>query len=423
MSQTLQQKNTRFLFYRLLLVLLGCSVLFYFLMHMQARHMQHKQLDLNQLHFRAAFIKNPAMPWEIPGEYTIADSGFLPPKALHVTRDTSLYYEATHEWLPFEVLTEDFQVGTKRYQLTTYVSSTEISHLIIKVFLIEACILALLFGAIIYINRKTAGVLWRPFRTTMQKLAGYDITQHHVPVLEKETGIVEFNELNKELTNLIEKDSQAYHSQKQFVENASHELQTPLAIIRSKLELLINQRDLTEETASLLADITDANDRLSQMNKNLLLLAKIGNNQFPDKQPVCMGAMLDRIIDTYRQHYQEDFPAIKEDIDNSVIVQANTALMEIFLGNLVKNAVIHNVPNGFIEIELNMEKLVISNTGRAINLDPELLFERFRKGSNEIKSTGLGLALVKQICHLYNFFPEYTFSQGIHSISIRINNL
>lgn len=423
MSQTLQQKNTRFLFYRLLLVLLGCSVLFYFLMRLQARHMQFKQLELNQLHFRTAFSKNPGIPWEIPGEYTLTDTGFLPSTMLHETRDTSLYYEATREWLPFEILTEEFNVGPKRYQLTTFVSSTEISHLIIKVFLIEACILALLFGVIIYINRKTARVLWQPFRNTLQKLAEYDITQHHAPELEKETGIVEFNELNKELTGLIEKDSKAYHSQKQFVENASHELQTPLAIIRSKLELLINQKDLTEETASLLADITDANDRLSQMNKNLLLLAKISNNQFPDKQPILIGAMLNRIIDTYRLHYDEDFPAIKEHINKTVMVQANAALMEILLGNLVKNAVIHNIPSGFIEIELSNESLVIRNTGPAINLPPELLFERFRKGSNEIKSTGLGLALVKQICHFYHFIPEYTFSQGIHSIGIRFNNL
>ena len=420
MSQTLQQKNTRFLFNRLLLVLLGSSILFYILMRMQAHHMQEKQLQLNQLHFSAAFVKDPGMPRQIPGEYAITDSGVVPATMLHRTRDTSLYQEATGKSLPFAILTEEFQAGNKPYQLTTYVSSTEISHLIIKVFLTEACILGLLFGVIIYLNRKTAGVLWRPFRETMQKLSAYDITQHNTVELEKETGIVEFNELNSELTRLIEKDSKAYHSQKQFVENASHEIQTPLAIIRSKLELLINQGDLTEETALLLADITEANDRLSQMNKNLLLLAKIGNNQFPDKTPVAIGAMLHKIIDSYRQHFEEDFPEIRSQLNDEVIVNANTSLMEILLGNLVKNAIVHNIPSGFIEILLNPGNLTIRNTGPAITGDPELFFERFRKGSNEMKSTGLGLALVKQICQLYGFTPVYRFDQGIHTISIQV---
>lgn len=411
------------MFYRLLLVLLACSVLFYFLMRMQARHMQHKQLQLNQGPIQQAFARNPGMPREIPGAYSLTDTRMLPATMLQQTRDTSLYYEGTHERLPFHMLTEEFNIGPRRYQLTTYVSSTEISHLIIKVFLIEACILALLFGVIIYINRQTAGVLWQPFRTTLQKLASFDITQHAAPALEKETGIVEFNELNKELTGLIERDSKAYHSQKQFVENASHELQTPLAIIRSKLELLINQQELTEETAALLADITAASDRLSQMNRNLLLLAKIDNNQFPDQERVAAGAMLERIIELYRQHHQEDFPAIHTNINKAVTVQANPALMEILLGNLVNNAVVHNLPGGHIRVELNEESLVISNTGPALHLQPELLFERFRKGSHAIRSTGLGLALVKQVCVLYHFVPEYTYSQGIHSLRIGFKKL
>lgn len=421
MSQTLQQKNTRFLFYRLLLVLLGSSLLFYVLMRMQAHHMQEKQLELNQLHIRTAFSNNPALPREIPGQYHITEGDAMPAGRLGSIRDTMLYYPATGKSLPFQIVTEAFPVQGKTYQLTTYVSSTEISHLIIKVFLTEAGIFILLFVVIIYINRKTSGVLWRPFRQTMQQLRNYDITQHRQLPLEPQTGITEFDELNAELVSLIERDSSAYRSQQQFVENASHEMQTPLAIIRSKLELLINQQELTEETASLLSDITEANDRLSQMNKSLLLLAKIDNNQFPERCPVDIGAMVQAILTGYRQHFHEYFPEVRIENQTKATINANPALMEIMVGNLIKNAIVHNIPAGFIEIYIHPHELVFRNPGPALEGDPGQYFERFRKGSGDQQSTGLGLALVRQICRLYGFTPTYNFHQGIHTLTIRFN--
>jgi signal transduction histidine kinase len=198
-------------------------------------------------------------------------------------------------------------------------------------------------------------------------------------------------------------------------------MQTPLAIIRSKLELLINQPALTEKAASLLSDITDANDRLSQMNRTLLLLAKIENNQFPDVEEINISNLLQNIVNNYQNHYDGDFPDIVQNIHSEKKVIANHSLIEILLSNLVKNAVEHNQPDGAIIITLTDAELSIKNTGDKPETEPETLFERFRKGSHKSKTTGLGLAMVKQICLLYHYPIQYTYQNGWHEVTVGFN--
>jgi signal transduction histidine kinase len=235
--------------------------------------------------------------------------------------------------------------------------------------------------------------------------------------LPSQTGTTEFDELNKVLLNLINNVNAAYYIQKQFVENASHEMQTPLAIIRSKLELLINQPDLTEKAAFLLGDITEANDRLSQMNRTLLLLAKIENSQFPNTEEINISQMLQLLLNNFQQHY-DHFPTLTATIEDAVIVTADRSLIEILLSNLVNNAILHNKSGGEINIVLQASFFLIENTGLPLEVNPEELFERFKKGSYQTKTTGLGLALVKQICLLYQYKISYEYQDGWHKVKV-----
>ncbi|MCW3107386.1 MAG: integral rane sensor signal transduction histidine kinase, partial [Segetibacter sp.] len=180
-----------------------------------------------------------------------------------------------------------------------------------------------------------------------------------------------------------------------------------------------NQPDLTKKSASLIGDITEANDRLSQLNRTLLLLAKIENNQFPDVENIYLSQLLHDIIVSFQQHYEEKFPSLTSGIDESVIINANKVLIEILLSNLIKNAVEHNVPGGFITVQLKGKNLYIENTGALLEGNPEELFERFKKSSYQSKTTGLGLALVKQISLLYHYELSYEHEQGMHKISIK----
>src|SRR5260221_4626509 len=241
MNKSLQEKNTRYFLIWLPFVLLIGTLLFYVMLSMHAHHMQEKQLELKQENILNAFIAKPdSIAMHIIGEYDIVKGSPIPSNRLSEPRDTSIYYSDKKEWVAFDIWTKQYTVRGMLYQLTTYISSKAITHLIIKVFIAEIFIFVLLLAAIVIINRESSGLLWRPFYTTMEKVKGYDINQNQSLQLAKQTGISEFDQLNQTIASLINDVNLAYSNQKQFFENASHELQTPLAIIRSKLDLLIN---------------------------------------------------------------------------------------------------------------------------------------------------------------------------------------
>lgn len=406
MSKPLAEKNTRYLITWLPIVLLLGSVLFFIMLDHHSRHMQENQLELKQLTIWNAFIQHDgSMPLQIDGEYRIRE---------HVqSLDTISGYAC---------LSKLYSWKGNTYQLTTYVPTKEYSHLVIKVFATELFVFILLLIAIVFLNKKGSHKLWKPFYETLAATGAYDVVHKPALSLPQETGINEFNELNRELTALTTKVNLAYNNQKQFVENASHEIQTPLAIIRSKLDLLINQPNITETTATLLADITEANDRLSQINKSLLLLAKIDNNQFPEKELIDASSLIKKLLANFQEHYDQ-FPKLMESVKPRVFVTANPALLEILFSNLIKNAVVHNITGGFINVQLNDAALIIENSGPPLNLDPTVLFERFTKGNADNKTTGLGLALVKQICQLYNLDLHYTYTHHVHTIKMSLNQL
>lgn len=421
MTKTLEQKNTRYLFIWVPLVLLVGSVLFYVMLVFHAHHMQEKQLDLKQANIWKAFTLHPeSMVLHIAGEYDIDANKRVINDLPNQPRDTSLFDHEKKQFVEFAILTRQMNWKGKPYGLTTYVSSKEVSHLIIKVFLAEIAILLFLLLAIVIVNRRSSRMLWQPFFLTLEKAAAYDLVRNPSMHLDSQTGITEFNQLNQELNELVEKVNKVYTNQKQFVENASHEMQTPVAIIRSKIEFLINDPALTERTAALLADITSANERLSQLNKNLLLLAKIDNNQFPQVEQVNVSQVLEKILDNYQEHY-ENFPELTKSIQPQITIVANLSLLEILLSNLVGNAVVHNIANGSIHVELDTKKLVIANTGNEVKGDPEQLFDRFKKGDDASKTTGLGLALVKQITQLYQLRLQYKYEKAEHRITVFFN--
>ncbi|MCC6288493.1 MAG: GHKL domain-containing protein [Chitinophagaceae bacterium] len=380
--------------------------------------MQEKQLLLKQMNIWKAFVdKAGNIEKHIEGEYDIVEEAGALHNVVDEPMDTVLYYEVGKKSLPFTMLTKKLSWNNENYLLTTYTSSREISHLVIKVFTTEAVILLLLLIAIVVLNQISSRALWKPFFSTMQKLDDFDVTKSQSVKLPSETGTKEFDELNKVVEGMVANTNTAYHNQKQFVENASHEMQTPLAIIRSKLELLINQPNLTERNASLLADISEANNRLSQMNRILLLLAKIENNQFPETESVNLSGLLKKLIAEFKNHY-DDFPETTMNIKDDVMLNANRSLIDIMVTNLLKNAIVHNKPLGKIKITLNQSNLLIENTGSSLTINPDELFERFKKGSHETKTTGLGLALVRQICNLYQFTATYSYDNDWHRISV-----
>ncbi|HXB06688.1 MAG TPA: HAMP domain-containing sensor histidine kinase [Puia sp.] len=419
MSKPLEQRSTRSLLMWLPLVMLAGFVFLYILMRLHIRHMQEEQLKAKQRNvWNALEISRGGLERKINGEYDIVRGGKGGGVSSDHPRDTTIFAADGSGGAGFTYLTHLYLLDGVPYQVTTYTSSREFNHLLIKIFLAESLIFLLLLSGIVYINRRASGRLWTPFYETMAALGRYDVRRDQPLSLAKTTGVEEFDRLNDTLGAAIIEAHGAYQSQKQFTENAAHELQTPLAIIRSKVELLMEDAALTEDMAQLLADINEANERLSQMNKNLLLLTRIDNRQYPHAQTIYLSDLLVRLTGYYEEQWESEIARLHTQIEPEVRLVANPSLIEILLNNLLRNAVIHNIPGGYVNVFLKSGELVVENSGPVLEGDPQRLFERFRKGSEDSRTTGLGLALVRQICQLYRFEIIYQHTEGIHRLRL-----
>lgn len=258
-----------------------------------------------------------------------------------------------------------------------------------------------------------AGKIWKPFYMTLDKITRFKI-RDPLPKFDK-SGIDEFNMLNSALETFITKISDDYRHNKEFNENASHELQTHLAEIKAAAGKLMDKPDLEEGQLTEINRINLAATKLSQAQKSLLLLSKIGNNEFSNNTNLNLSDILKSSLNFFAETMEMRNIRIEKEIENCPVYM-DTGLAEILMNNLVKNAVKHNVQNGFIAVKLDTEKLFIENSGPAYTGDTDKLMQRFGKGENG--NTGIGLAIVKEICELYSFKLNYTVSEKTHQISI-----
>lgn len=282
--------------------------------------------------------------------------------------------------------------------------------------LLTVLFFALLLGGLVLLNRRISRRLWQPFYQSLARIKNFDLNRQTAVAFEK-TDIAEFEELNQSLHKLISGNVMAYTQQKEFADNASHELQTPLAIVQSKLELLLQSRSLTDEQYHITEDALLALARVSRINKNLLLLAKMENSQFMEKEMIDLSALLENTISLFINFSEGKQVEWETNLLPGVVIEGNKILVEILLNNLIKNAVRYSVPHSVIAIGLSFDKLSISNAGTQ-SLQPEQLFKRFASVSSKSSGTGLGLALVKQISDRYGWRVHYDFNNGLHTFSL-----
>lgn len=260
--------------------------------------------------------------------------------------------------------------------------------------------------------------LWHPFDDTLRKTERFNIAKDEVPRFN-DTDISEFNRLNRSLTELIRRDHESFRIQKEFTENASHELQTPLAVIRSKLDLLM-QEEMNERQMNIVSDLYNLTTRMSHLNRNLLLLAKIDNAQYVSTEETDIATMLAETLPMYGV-LQSDIP-IKVFDRRSVqgrSLRANTILLECLLKNLIVNALRHTAPGGDVGVTLTDNQLEVSNTASGGALREDTLFRRFRQGEVRSGGNGLGLAIVRSICDFHKWSVSYRFADGRHVFGVR----
>jgi signal transduction histidine kinase len=332
-------------------------------------------------------------------------------------KDTLMYSDIEKEYVSNKIMEVNAVVNRRNYQIKVWKSTIEYDELMEVVFVVFTVLLVLLLLVTAYINSKVSKLIWEPFRTTLDYIKDFSVHTSDYKKLEP-SEIEEFSELNSSINHMTSKMSSDYKNQKKFTENASHEFQTPLAIIKGKIDLLLQENTLKEEAMTLLISIEEATSRLSRINKSLLLLSKIENQQYEKTDTVAVLPVLEKV-----KALNEDFILDKniELVDEAIAeldFKINSELCFILISNLIQNAIRHNVKNGQITISIKDQALLISNTGSLEALNEVSIFERFEKKSSNVNSIGLGLAIVKEIANANSIEVVYRYENNRHTFSL-----
>lgn len=414
----LTKTNLNFLTISLFIFMFGVGT-FYYLLRYQVNENINYELEkrkhgiTNQLGSAHSSNKEPINP----NEQIIVKPYFAESNNISSYSDTVLYDSETQRYVPYRKLGFITNFNNQSYYIQIFKSLEETDMLIVRIFLITTILIILMIIILLLLNRITSRNAWNAFYETIDTLSKYDINSQNDLSLKK-ADVKEFDDLNNVLKKMTDKIKEDYVNLKEYTENASHELQNPLAIINAKMELLLQSGDLSENQYKAVVAAYEASNRLSRLNKTLLLLAKIENRQFPESEEIQPDLKIDSQIEYFEDLILSKGIMIKKEYHNPSKISMNPFLSEILFSNLIKNAIRHNFENGELDIELSEKTLTISNTGPLLKIDPKSVFERFNKSSSSPDSIGLGLALVKKICEIYGFNPSYNYENERHQFVI-----
>lgn len=316
----------------------------------------------------------------------------------------------------FQVLERSFELNGKPWRIIVESNVEETYETVAMIAFITGLFFIILSTGFIYLNRKMSGKIWLPFRDTLDKLKNFRVDEGKVAEFPA-SGILEFEELNRALEKLMARNIDVFRMQKEFTENASHELQTPLAIIQNKLGLLLQSDSVSREQCQLVEGANKALARAIRINKDLLLLARIANDQFSSEEEIRVSRQVSEMIELLEHEFQRRSVELTPVLDADVMVSANPFLFTTVIQNLMTNALKYCPPGGKITVFTGPGRLLITNSGNK-PLNPARLFQRFAIVDEENPSTGIGLALVHSICQQNGWRISYAFEDGAHRFEI-----
>ncbi|OOQ61958.1 sensor histidine kinase [Mucilaginibacter pedocola] len=322
-----------------------------------------------------------------------------------------------HEMEPYRELATALQVNHKIYHATIRRSLVESQDLIVGIAEVQGILLIILFIGWLLINRNISKKIWKPFDRIIDWLQNYQVDKEQ-SLIYPNSGIVEFDQLNRVVNDLVSKNKKTYLDQKNFIENASHEMQTPVAILQSKLDLLLQSQGLTAEQAHHLQSSYEVIERLTHLNQSLLLLSRIENQQFPDLVEISVKATVAKVLKHLEALIDDKPVSLNVELHGDKMLHGHPVLIEILLSNLITNAVHHTSANGYIHISNTDHCFLIENSGTPLPFDQSKLFSRFGKQNINRHGVGLGLAIAYEISQLYRLKLNYQFKKHMHQFSI-----
>lgn len=308
-------------------------------------------------------------------------------------------------------------VGNTHYAIQSQLSLTIIDNeFFVGIVMTVAWIFVFIIITIIFFGEIITRKLYTPFFHLVEQMKKFDVRENqHLQLID--TSITELSQLNHLFLKTSTQSIEHYEALKEFTQNLSHELQTPMANIKGKLELMLNT-PLSEEQMVALSSMYDELNKVSSINQSLVLLMSLDHHQMTEEE-INISMLLEQIITDHEDMIAMNGVEITSDLEANVFVKLNPLLAQIVFSNLISNSNRHNIPHGKIEIKLTSDYFIIKNTGYEQEFTNETIFQRFKKGKYNAHSIGIGLALVKKILTIYHYPIEYNYDSEYHSFSIR----
>ena len=364
---------------------------------------QH-QFDLNQYRITPVLVK----------DYLETDS----------FRNENFFMEYDEEMEPYRVLETYFiDKNGNHHKLEIRTATVEEDDFIESLLIALVILYILIIASILIINNISLKKIWKPFYSTLNYLSDYQFGQNK-KLISNKTPITEFKLLDSEIAKMISRNENSVYQQKQFIENASHELQTPIAVALNQIDVLLESDELTQKNYLEINQIRNTLKRMSTLNQSLLMLSKIENQQFKDKEQVVFNSVVKTMISDFNSILEFKSIALELIENGEFKTLINKDLAYSLLSNLIKNSIKYNINNGKIIIEIDNLSLITKNTSnRKTPLNSEDIFRRFYKESEDHLSTGLGLSIVKTIIDNHsNMDISYAFEDPFHVFSLKIKN-
>jgi len=333
--------------------------------------------------------------------------------------DTLMYDTKEDQYKTYRFIQFYSVKGDDGFQVKIYKSTTPTDQLVERVTLMMTLMVILFLAGIFILNRFIFASLWKDFFEAIEKLKQFETSKE--PVILGEQDIEEFEELKQVLEVMTRRLAKDYKELKEYTDHTTHELQTPLAVIKSKTELLIQSENMGASEMKCLQAINTSVNQLSRLNSTLTLITRIENRQFTEKEEIKLTELLDRHLELLEEHI--DLRGIKVEKlyqDEGMVLFMDQGLADLMIGNLLKNAIAHNIEGGNIILETRPGSLLIRNDGPPLGFDQEELFTRFVRDTKRTGNFGLGLSLVKKVCEHYNFLIKYSFDNQQHSFNLTL---
>lgn len=406
----IQNTSKTFLWTSVFLMVVSTIVLYFYVRKILQEEAE-EELRSTEARIESALVNNSSITHLPP----VVEVKKITDLQIEKLKDTLIFDPSQNEMEAFRELTTYTKINGQIYQITVRALIVETEDILVAIVVSYIIIIFLVFLFLFYFNKAYNQRLWYPFFNNLEQMKHFSLFSDK-PILLEESDILEFTELNTEITTLTDKVRSDYKNLKQYTEDVSHEMQTPLAIMQAKIENIINCEDLNEDHFAQLTSVQKDIHRLAQLNKRLALLTRIENQQFVEKETIDLNQVVQKRID----YFNEQFPVeIKFIGQHQILIKMDPYLSEVLCDNLLSNAIKHNEVNGSVQVILEGQTLRVENSGKTELRRPDLLFTRFYRESNEEKSTGLGLAIVQKICGLYGFTPSYSYEEHKHIFKVK----